>query len=249
MIRKVILFLVLILCGLELWAQKSSFVALSVFAQKTMMYNRQERTGVVKNFPSYAPYYEIMISQKTESRWVVSYGLALNLQDQRFSIYSNDDRLNQMIKSKKRVLYMKVPVLVGYEVLSGPKSSLVCMAGPQLGVLLAEDGIIPLYYKVQNPGGGEPPNYFNIVEAAGAYRKFTFDVAGALVWRIKVYKNVYWQFQCRADYTLTDIENKSFDILTGDWFGENGFLLYNKDRPATHGIAIGVGAGISYKFR
>ncbi len=251
MIRVIIFFAISLLAG-EVVGQKNNFIDFSGLMQRTMIYNKDDYDGRghVENITTYAPSYGFVFCQEIKSKIGIAYGVYASMQEQNFKIYAlkNQDT-EPNIDFRKRVLYAKLPVMLQGELISRPKNSVFISAGPQLGVMMSEDGIVPVYYGTEIGVPTDNASNIDIVEAAGAYKKFTFDVTGTIGWRTKVYKSIYFLVLCRADYTLTDVENKSFSSIVQGGLRQEVFHLYNKDRPATHNIGFGGGIGLSVKFR
>ncbi len=146
-------------------------------------------------------------------------------------------------------MYVKIPLLLRVDLVSRPGNIVFLGAGPQLSVLLAEDGVIPVYAGPEKGVAGDSLVIYDYAEAAGAYNHFTMDVAGSMGWRARLYKKLFFLVQFRVECSLTDIENKSYSVISNNSLLEEVYYLYSKERPATHSIAYGAGIGLSYKFR
>lgn len=218
--------------------------------QKTLIYNKDDYRykGIVKNYPTYAYSYGVILAQNISSRIGIEYGFCGSRVEQEFKIYPYEGSV-PYIENRKSLLYVDIPLLLRAELLSKPKNIISFSAGPKISIMMSEDGIIPVYYS--NPIGipTDTVSSFDLAEAAGAYRKFVLGVAGSLGWNTRIYKNVFLLVQLRSEYTLTDIEDKSFDTLYKDDTYKDVFLLYNKNRPATHIFIMGLGVGLSLKLR
>jgi hypothetical protein len=250
--RGIILVFMLVFFGLEVVAQKSATLSFYVMPQRTMFLNRDEslHKGIVKNIPTYAYLYGVMLSQNFNSWIGLEYGFCGSRVEQDFEVYAYDGDPLPGISNKKSVLYLNIPLLLRTELIARPKNTLFVSVGPQVSILASEDGIIPIYYNHGKIGIPQDTVYaFDIAEASGAYRKLVLAAAGSLGWNTKIYKNIFLQLLIKADYTLTDIENKSFDTLYLDGTYKEVYLMYNKNRPATHIFTIGVGVGLGLKIR
>jgi hypothetical protein len=250
MLKKITIISLFVLSGALCYAQKGKFLTLSIVPQQTWMFNKEEsqHNGVIRNLASYTTAYELVFSQNL-NRWAgIQYGFCASRIEQKYEIYNFPNAVAPALKGKKGVLYLKVPVSFTTNYSVGPKSVLFLSGGPQLSVLISEEGVTPFYTGPIVGVASDTLVDFDFYESSGAYRKLTLDLCGSLGWRTKIYKSIYFQFQIKGEYSLTDSENKKYDSVN-NWFRSDVYYSYSKERPATHTIALGVGVGVSVKIR
>lgn len=219
--------------------------------QRTMMYNQEEREHktIIRNLPTYAPSYGFTFAQNFNSWLGIDFGFFVSRQEQNFKIFAKASDPMPVLEGRKRLLYVKMPVFARVTLLSRPKNLFYFSGGPQLSVLMSEDGIIPIYMSDTARVATDTLSGFDISEAAGAYKRLNFEVGGMVGWQTKLYKNIFLLFVFRADYSLTDIENKSYSSLYYDKILKDIYHVYSSKRPATHNIAFGAGIGLCVKIR
>ena len=249
--KNIYLALLIILCGFKVLAQKSKFLTLTIMPQRTFIYNKEEsqHREVIQNIATYAPAYGLAFSQIFNSWAGIDYSIHLARQEQSIKIYPFLGAAEPTREVRKNILYLKIPVSFTANVRAGTNNSFYISMGPQVSFLLYEGGVVPFYVGPTTGVASDTLTSIDFIEASQAYKKLTFDGMGSLGWRMKIYKNIYFQCQLRADYSFTDIENKNYSALNGGQMIDKVYYVYSKKRPATHNIAIGLGIGVSAKIR
>lgn len=237
--------------AVNVFAQNTKYLSVYSMMQRTMIYNAEEHEhkGIIRNLPSYAPSYGFTMAQNFNSWLGIEFGFFVSRHEQNFEIYGRPSDPAPALSGRKRLLYVKIPVFARVTLLSRPKNLFFITGGPQLGILMSEDGIIPLYLSSVNGVATDTLVSFDINEAAGAYKRLNFELGASLGWQTKLYKNFYMLFLFRADYTLTDVENKSYSTLFYNKTIKDVYYVYSNKRPATHNIAFGAGIGLCIKIR
>jgi hypothetical protein len=246
------LFFLLMVISIESSGQKGTYITPVGITQRTVIYNRQEQQYkyLHENLPSYAAAYGLSIRHTFTSKISIEYGLFGSKQEQHYKIhaYANGPIYGDG-DGRKRLIYIKIPVLFRGNILAKTNTNLFFTVGPQLSMLLSEDGGIPIYVG-RTPGiASDTLIAYSASEADGGYRTFTLDGVGSIGWEIKVYRDVYFQTQFRIDYSLTDVENKSYSTAVGKSSFPDAYYLFSRERPSTHNITAGLLFGLSFKIR
>jgi hypothetical protein len=246
------LFFLLIIISVESSGQKGTYITPVGMVQRTMIFNKQEQQykGIHKNIASYGATYGISIFHSFTSRVGIEYSLLGSKQVQRYKIYHYAGG-PLYGEGSKRLVYIKIPVLFRGELIAKKNNKLFFTIGPQVSILLSEDGGVPIYqgYKIGVPS--DTLSSYDPQESGGAYHSLTLDAVGSIGWELKLYRDVYFRTQFRVDYSLTDVENKSYSIMYsyGNVVAQNAYYLFSKDRPPTHNISLGLLFGLSFKIR
>ncbi|HVD96680.1 MAG TPA: outer membrane beta-barrel protein [Cytophagaceae bacterium] len=219
--------------------------------QRTSIINKEDNNHpkVIKNIPSYAPTYGITFSQNFSNRFGIDYGALVARQEEKYEMYTDPSYPKAKLNGARKVLYMQIPILLRADLLSKPKNVIFVAGGAQMDILLSEDGTIPTYHTHTIGVAGDTTYGYDYLEAAGAYKRFIFDLVGSMGWRKKIYKNFFLQLQLRANYSLSDVEDKSFSAFYAGYIYRNAYYIYSTKRLATHNLALGAGLGLCWKFR
>jgi hypothetical protein len=247
-----LLLFLLITISIESLGQRSTYLTPIGMFQHTMIYNKQEQQykSIHKNSPSYAAAYGISIFHPFTSRLGIEYSLLGSKQVQHYKIYHYSDG-PLYGEGSKRLIYIKIPILFRGDLLAKTNNKLFFTVGPQVSILLSEDGGVPIYQGRKTGVPGDTLSNYDPQESSGAYHSLTLDAVGSVGWELKLYRDVYFRTQLRADYSLTDIENKSYAIIYSytNVVAQNAYYLFSKDRPPTHNISLGLLFGLSFKIR
>jgi hypothetical protein len=244
------LFFLLVLISIKSYGQKGTYITPVAIAQRTMIVNRQEQQykGIHRNFPSYAAAYGISIFHFFTPRVGIDFSLLGSKQEQRYEIYhyAGGPRIGY---GSKRLVYIKIPVLFRGDLIAKKNHRLFFTLGPQLSLLLSEDGGVPIYEGKAIGIASDTLVSFDAQEGSGAYHALTLDGAGSIGWELKIYRDVHFRTQFRADYSLTDSENKSYTIIFGNTVRHDAYYSFSTKRPPTHNVSIGISFGLSFKIR
>ena len=215
-----------------LYAQKQLNVIVSEMFERTYLLNKWDReaTPILKKLPSY--YYtcpSIMLRQELKNRWQLNYGLLYSIQAQKHIIIP----INQ--PGKTVLTYIKVPLLLQYNIINKSTGSLFFQAGPQVSFLVIEEGSIVI----------SPHEAY---EVGGAYKPVVLDGVLSFGGEIKLYKNFYYNLQLRFDHSLHNVNNLSYGNITTAGTVPITDVL-NNPRSAEYNMTIGLVSGISLKIR
>ncbi|MBX9850865.1 MAG: PorT family protein [Cytophagaceae bacterium] len=148
------------------------------------------------------------------------------------------------VKGKKRLDYLKVPLLLTYKYNVSRKFGVFMFAGPQFAYLLKGDGAIIIYQQYDD---GQSDFYDLPPSSSDYYNKFLIDVAlgGTLNFRLSSELSV--NTGLRFDWSISDVENK--DATTAYGSEERPTYLFgDADRKKAHNSSIGILLGITYTF-
>ena len=227
---------VLILCFAlffckELYAQKQMHIIVSEMFTRTFLLNKwdHDATPILKKLPSYYTCPSIIIRQELKKRWHLNYGILYSVQAQKHIIVPIDQ------PGKTVLTYIKLPLLLQYNILNKPNASVFLQAGPQVSLLVIEEGSIVIYPK-------------EAYEVGGAYKPVVLDGVIAFGGEIKLYKNFFYNIQLRFDHSLHNVNNLSYgNISTAGTVAIKDVL--NNPRSAEYNMTIGLSNGISLKIR
>lgn len=146
-------------------------------------------------------------------------------------------------KGKKRLDYLKLPLLLTYTYLLPIKRdsrvAFTMAGGTQLGYLLKGDGAIVVFQHHENF------DYYDLPESGSSYyNRFIADLVFSVGLDFILTKNLAINTAVRADWSITDVENKSATHYN------NIPTYYSSDpnRRKGHNSSLGLLLGLTYSF-
>lgn len=223
---------IMLFCA-EVQGQKTMHVLLMEMPERTFLTNEwdKEARPLLRKTPSYSSAFGIMVRNQLKDRWHFNYGFLYSYQAQHFKMYFNN--LNGHV-GKTILSYIKLPLLIQYNVINGKNSSVFIQAGPQMSVLVIEEGAIV--------------NHADIIEAGGGYKPIVFDGVVALGVEFKVYKNLYYNLQLRIDHSLNYVDNLSYQEISKTGTKNVRDVLGNP-RSKEYNMTLGLLNALSFKVR
>jgi hypothetical protein len=223
-----ILFLSVKVCG-----QKKMHVIVLGMPERTFLTNTwdKEARPLLRKMPSYSMAPCVMVRHEIKKRWHLNYGILYSYQAQKFKMYFNS--LNGH-EGKTILTYLKIPLLLQFNLMNRETTSLFIQVGPQASFLVTEEGTIV--------------NYADIVEAGGAYKYFVMDGVVSLGGEIKICKNLYYNLQLKFDHSLYHVNNVSYEDLSKAGTRRIRDVL-GHPRSGEYNMSIGLLNGISFKIR
>ncbi len=231
--RNYLLFYCLLFFSIGCFGQKKAHIIIIGMPQRTFLTNKWdlEAKPLLRKVPSYSIAVGIMMRQEIKGRWYFNYGFIYSYQAQKLKMYFAS--LNGH-KGKTVLSYLKLPLLFQYNLINRENSSFFIQVGPQVSMLVIEEGAIV--------------KLTDIVEAGGGYKKFVLDGVISLGAEVKIRKNLFYNLQLRFDHSLH--YSNVTDYLNID--GEGAPLIKDvlgNPRSGEHNMTIGLLNGISIKIR
>ena len=156
----------------------------------------------------------------------------------------NDDSM-RTYKGKKRLDYLKVPLLLVSSVPIGKKMNLFGYAGPQFSYLLKGDGAIVIY---KHHGDGIS-DYFDLPPSgSNFYNKFLIEavLGGGVAFNLTPELSV--SASLRLDYSISDVENKDAVVYEDLDLNYPLYTFGDEDRKKAHNSSIGIMLGFNYSL-
>lgn len=237
------------------FAQKGMYVRIYGMPQRTFMYDDPNANDEAEkelslyrpdvNFgiwkkPSYNFAVGFLLEYYLNKKLSIVYGLQYSPHHQKFMTYHYAYGIE--IKGNTRLKYLKLPVLIEYDYLITKNSRLFISGGPQLSILISALGSFPLYTN------STVISLYDEIDPGTVFNEITLD--GVLTTGIerKIYKNTSIFLQTRFDCSLTNVQDKSFEMVGG----EVSAKLYeypNVTLVSKHNISLGISAGLSFKIK
>jgi hypothetical protein len=146
-------------------------------------------------------------------------------------------------KGKKRLDYIKVPILLVSSTPINKHMSIYGYAGPQFSYLLKGDGAVVIY---KHYGNGIS-DYFDLPPSgSNFYNKFVLEAVVGGGFEFNLTSELSVSTSLRFDYSISDIENK--DALA---YGDVDRTLYtfgDSDRKKAHNSSLGIMLGFNYSL-
>ena len=214
------------------YSQKKVEVLIFGMPERTYLTNKwdNEVAVIAKKIPSYSVALGVMLGQELGNNVRINYGFLYSYQAQKNSFFyvKNPNYIGRTILS-----YLKIPVLIQYNYWKEGNKTFFIQAGPQVSLLVIEKGIIF--------------NNLSVTEAGGGYKSLVLDGVVALGMEIKIKKNFFYSLQIRADHSLHNVGNLSYESLN-----ENGtapiYDLQGRPRSREYNRTIGVLNGVCFKI-
>ncbi|MFL5730796.1 MAG: porin family protein [Cytophagaceae bacterium] len=241
MMRNYFLILALIVQTGIAEAQKGLWLSVNYLPQITSMRNKDD-ASLYGQLYQYRTTYDqaigIQMLYNFSDHTGIGSGLLFSSEGQSFlSVYNSKE-----FPGKKRMDYLKVPVVISLNTNPDKKLIFKLNGGIQLNYLLKADG--PLVIISKSSG------LFDLQQANNSYfHKVLFaGTAGAGI-DFRISEKIRLGFTARTDYAFTDAEKKS---ATYQYPGGTPFEVYklqNPDRPKTHNFVISQVWSVSYKLK
>lgn len=174
----------------------------------------------------------------------VQTGLTYVSHNQKFvsSIRITDDSIRTW-KGKKRLDYLKVPLLLTFtNLLPYKRDSRIAFTmagGVQLGYLLKGDGAIVIFQHYQYD------DYYDLPESGSEYySKFVADLVISVGLDFILTKNLAINTAVRADWSITDVENKN----ATHYNNVPTYYYSDPNRRKGHNSSLGLLLGLTYSF-
>lgn len=244
--------LLLVFLSYPAMAQKNFSISVFGLPQRTYIYNKLEYNdklladysnipGTTRKFdkyPSYTIALGLMIQHQYTKHFAFNYGFIWSPIAQSYRL--NTEIYGNYFSGRIRLSYLKLPLMVQVNFLTRKKLNLNFAAGPQLSMLLTEDGALPIY--------DAEFKSFDVADAGSVYKDFTFDLAASSGMECKLKNKLSLISSFRADISINDTENKNFK----EFYLTNTVYVFDQDdvsRPPTHNITLGLMVGLKYYFR
>ena len=148
------------------------------------------------------------------------------------------------VKGKKRLDYLKVPLLLTYKYNVSRKFGVSMFAGPQFAYLLKGDGAIIIYQQYDD---GQSDFYDLPPSSSNYYNKLLIDIAAGGSFNFKLSPELSINTGLRFDWSISDVENK--DATTAYGSEERPTYFFgDPDRKKAHNSSIGILLGVTYTF-
>ena len=232
--KSIFLFSVLFCFQFNGFGQKKMSVLLFAIPQRTYLTNKWDKAiaPLAEKVPSYSVALGAMMQQGLSNRLSFNFGILFSYQAQKSRIYYAPNLSSQF--GKTILGYFKIPLLVQYNFVNKRNYSFYLQAGPQLSLLLIEEGAIF--------------NFVDILEAGGGYKPIVLDGVASLGVEFKIYKKIYYNFQVRIDHSLHNVNHLDYKIPNTS--GQNGIYdLLGNPRSAEYNMSIGLLNGVSIKIK
>ncbi|MEM0998369.1 MAG: porin family protein [Bacteroidota bacterium] len=225
--KKFYLFCWLMLAAAVLRAQDGIHVSLMGAPQNTWIFNRQPLDTARTNFD-----YEITwgfagmleLGYNFGPPFGLRTGAIYSSQGQRFT---SNDSTGRSIATRRQLTYLKIPLLLHFNSDPGPVM-FTLEVGPQIGLLLNSE--------VSDDG---TPVIFPF-DADQLYQVNDISFAWSIGAAFALTKGVQFVIQHRGDYSLFDVENKSFTF--------QGQTIYDINRDRALNCTLGIMAGFDFSF-
>lgn len=233
-------------------AQKNITVSLFGMPERTYMHGSSPYDNVLANGQAYFPE-ESKIQRKPSYSYTlgflckkdlspgvtIGWGFQYAPAEQKYKTILPG--INKNIESSIRLKYVKLPVYVQYNYWVRKKQKLFIATGPQLHILIAENGEIPVYIlKDRAP-------VFDLIDPGGAYRNFA--VGGLFTTGIQFEPDdqVGVFFACYIDATFTPVERNNF-VHLGSYINDI-YGTPNATIRTTHIITAGLMMGFVFRVK
>jgi hypothetical protein len=233
--RKSFFLFYALLFATNLYGQKKFNVITLAMPERTFLINERDKeiaeASLLNKLPSYSTALGIILRHQIKGRSYFNYGLMYSYQGQKLNM--NFSNLNNH-KGKTILSYLKIPMLVQYNFLNKENFSMFIQAGPQISLLIIEEGAI-----VKGT---------DIVEVGGGYRPVVLDGVASIGMECKIWKNLFYILQLRFDHSLHYVNNTSYKNIDG----AGPHYIYDalsKPWAGEHNMTIGLLNGVSFKVR
>lgn len=235
-------------------AQKEVSYLLFGMPQRTFMYGKPDTKNSAIIAMTYHPDDTRDITKKKSYNFAAGFfiikpfskrialrmGFILASHEQKYSVY----RIYQQayVEDAIRLKYCKFPICFQYNYLVIKKLCLFSALGPELNMLIAENGSIPVFgVNKYFPG-------FDLVDPGGAYRNFTLGGMIQMGSEIRLDDRISFVLAGLMDATFTPVERKSFVHMNHGYINKI-FADPNVTIRTKNNIAMGVLVGLMFKIR
>ncbi len=228
-------------------AQKETSIITFGIVQNAFLRNTQEvkYKSLIKDRVSINMAAGILIRKELKNRLYFNYGLYYSLHTRRYKVaYLYSSGINE----NTNLSYLKLPLLVQYNIINKPNYKLFTTIGPQLCFLIVEDGALPHYLIAYDTSNTPYMTVFDQKETGGGYKPFIVEGALSIGSELKLTKKIHLAFHLRIDRSFHNVEKKSYQFIRY----EDSYDLYNTfsdPRQVTRTMTIGALTGIVYKIR
>ena len=260
--KKLALTLIFILAIGGLYAQKGWYVGLRVVPQSTWILNQQDSDAGEQYF-SYVKTYGVASGVGGGYAFNNHIGVFADLlyssQGQAHSYEATVDGKTRTFTDEVRLRYLKLPVMFRLTTNTERKTAFVFQFGPQIDYLVSVKQFIGnTAYPHTNQLPIDPPgqpDFYNVPDRYYTFKSLVFDGVVGLGAEVKLRYNLKMHLLFRADYSLTDIENKdaTFDVYQNGnietvKFYESQYVYphYTGNRPPSNNLTGGLLIGFSY---
>lgn len=260
------IFILVCLAGLAISGLSQNEIGVLAFPQITSIHNKANRQGdpmyraeltaaygagafFLYRFKkrSYGVIRNVATDRSMETRWSARASLLYSAHDQKWTsqYLTNSEELNTAIthEGRKRLDYLKLPIVGQFTFPLNNKFNLALFAGPQVSYLLSAKGGNVFWRK--NPDGS---TYFDLPFSDMKYfKRLTFDgVLGATLEYKGLSKWVHLLVGLRGDVSITNSENTQAVVNNYPVYGE--INNYQKERGNSHNTTLALTLGLSYIF-
>lgn len=240
------LLLGIIFFSLNAFSQKTQ-IGFFYLPQKTSISNSLSDKGdpIYKNKVTFAGGGGISFTHFFKQKLGVQTGLMYVSHNQKFlsKIKEGPDSIKTW-KGKKRLDYLKVPLLLTYQsiipIKRDSRVAFTMAGGLQFGYLLKGDGAIVIFKHYEGVN-----DYYDLPESGNSYySKYIVDLVLSVGLDFMLNKSLTLNTALRADYSITDVENK-------DATHYNGIPTYqysDDNRKKAHNNSLGLLIGLTYTF-
>ncbi len=261
---RIFLTLFALILSANLYAQRGWYLGARVIPQSTWILNSQDSDASEADF-SYVYTYGVAAGIGGGYAFTEHLGVMADL------LYSSQGQAHSYdaivgtetfrFTDEIRLRYLKIPVMFRLSTNTERKTAFTFQVGPQLSYLVSVKQYVgntnyPHNNQLPRDPEGEP-DFYNVPDRYNTYETLVFDVAGGIGVEVKLRYNLKMHLQFRADYSLSDTENKeaSYDVyqngqVTNVKFYDSPYTYphYTGNRPKSSNLTGGLLLGFSYVF-
>ncbi|WMJ71683.1 porin family protein [Cytophagaceae bacterium ABcell3] len=243
--KKLLLFIAFsILSSIGLYAQYDKYMEIGAVytPQVTSILTPSHSHPIYQNRLTFAGAGGLTFSYNFNKNFGLQTGLLYSSHNQKFrSEIREGDGGTFESTGKKRLDYLNLPLLVklNFPFAYKRRISTTVYFGPQIGYLLKGDGAVVVWRHFDNH------DFYDLPESnSDYYNRFVLDGVAGFGFEYRVSRFITLHTSIRAEFSLTDIENKDMPYRENDLF----YYFGDPDRGSTHNLAIGIQFGVAYRF-
>ncbi len=231
------------LISLSGFAQKGMSITLFGMPQRTFMYSKPEgkyfvNYGEILKKPSYNFAFGFLMKYYINKIFVIGYGLQAGPHIQKYSTYRKPNISVQDFSISLR--YIKIPFLLQCNYVVKEKYKLFFSCAPQLNILIAENGGIPVYID---------DNFF-FIDPGGVYHNFLLAGVINAGGEFKLDNKISFTISANFEGNISSVEKRYFQEVAPGTKGDSYKIF---EYPAMtikskHNIVLGISLGLTFRI-
>ncbi|MFN6946098.1 MAG: porin family protein [Cytophagaceae bacterium] len=219
-------------------AQDNIEIGLIYVPQVTSIINFSHNDPIYQNRLTFAGATGLTFTYHFNNRFALQTGVLYNSHNQKFKSEIPAGSETREWKGKKRLDYLKLPLVIKYSMPIDRKMSFHLYAGPQLSYLLKGEGGVVVWRNYGNS------TYYDLPHSSNDhYARLTIDGVLGFGLDFRITRTLTVTGGIRSDFSFTDMENKK-----ATYMDEPLYYYGDPNRGSSHNFTVGFLMGISYRL-